>query len=66
MGKGLGEKPVVTLQLADADFQKLVDGKANAQTMFMSGKLKLKGNMMAGTRLEPILAKARSGGKAKL
>lgn len=66
-GKGLGEKPMVTLQLADADFQKLVDGKANAQSMFMSGKLKLKGNMMAAQRLPPILAKAQGGpAKAKL
>lgn len=65
VGKGLGEKPTVTLSLADSDFQKLIDGKANAQTMFMSGKLELKGNMMAATRLQPILAKA-SQMKAKL
>ena len=65
VGKGLGEKPTVTLSLADSDFQKLIDGKANAQTMFMSGKLELKGNMMAATRLQPILAKA-SQAKAKL
>jgi len=52
--------------LADADFQKLVEGQANAQTMFMSGKLKLRGNIMAGMRLEPILAKARGEEKAKL
>jgi len=65
VGKGLGEKPTVTLSLADSDFQKLIDGKANAQMMFMSGKLSLKGNMMAATRLQPILAKA-SQVKAKL
>jgi putative sterol carrier protein len=36
----------VTLSLSDADFTKLVDGKAKAQQLFMSGKLKIKGNMM--------------------
>jgi putative sterol carrier protein len=63
----LGEKPIVTLQLADGDFQKLVNGEGNAQSMFMSGKLQLKGNMMAAQRLPPILAKAKGGqAKAKL
>jgi putative sterol carrier protein len=66
-GKGLGEKPIVTLQLSDADFQKLIDGKGNAQSMYISGKLQLKGNIMAAQRLSPILAKAKGGPtKAKL
>lgn len=51
--------------MSDGDFQKLIDGKANAQSMFMSGKIKIKGNMMAATRLQPILAKAAQV-KAKL
>lgn len=36
---------VVTLSLSDDDFGKLVSGKANAQKLFMSGKLKVKGRM---------------------
>lgn len=55
---------LVTLSLSDEDFGKLVAGKANAQRLFMGGKLKIKGDMMKATRMEPILKKAQS--KAKL
>lgn len=54
----------VTLSLSDEDFQQLVSGKANAQRLFMGGKLKIKGNIMKATKMEPILKKAQ--GKAKL
>ncbi|EQB57302.1 SCP-2 sterol transfer family protein [Colletotrichum gloeosporioides Cg-14] len=64
VGKGVGEKPTVTLSLSDSDFGNLVQGKANAQKLFMSGKLKIKGDVMKATRMEPILKKAQS--KAKL
>lgn len=40
------------LSLSDADFQKLVDGKAAAQRLFMSGKLKVKGDVMKATKAE--------------
>ena len=56
--------PLVTLSLSDADFGNLVSGKANAQKLFMGGKLKIKGNVMKATKMEPILKKAQS--KAKL
>lgn len=55
---------IVTLSLSDADFASLVAGKANAQRLFMGGKLKIKGNIMKATKMEPILKKAQ--GKAKL
>jgi len=64
VGKGLGTKPTVTLSLSDDDFGKLVSGKANAQRLFMSGKLKVKGDVMKATKMEPILKKAQV--KAKL
>jgi putative sterol carrier protein len=54
----------VTLQLSDDDFGKLVAGKANAQRLFMGGKLKVKGDVMKATKLDPILKKAQT--KAKL
>ena len=54
----------VTLILSDADFAKLMSGKANAQKLFMSGKLKIKGDVMKATKMEPILTKAQV--KAKL
>ncbi|KAL1836674.1 hypothetical protein VTJ49DRAFT_4801 [Mycothermus thermophilus] len=62
--KGLPEKANVTLTLSDADFASLITGKANAQRLFMSGKLKIKGDVMKATKLDPILKKAQT--KAKL
>ena len=38
----------VTLSLSDENFGKLVSGKTKAQSLFMSGKLKIKGNVMKG------------------
>ncbi|KAK2035874.1 SCP-2 sterol transfer family protein [Colletotrichum somersetense] len=64
VAKGLGDKPTVTLSLSDSDFGNLVQGKANAQKLFMSGKLKIKGDVMKATKMEPILKKAQA--KAKL
>ncbi|KAL4908389.1 hypothetical protein BDW74DRAFT_147373 [Aspergillus multicolor] len=67
VGKGPappGKKADVTLQLSDKDFESLVSGKANAQRLFMGGKLKIKGNIMKATKMEPVLKKAQ--GKAKL
>jgi putative sterol carrier protein len=54
----------VTLVLSDDDFASLVAGKANAQRLFMGGKLKIKGNIMKATKLDPILKKSQT--KAKL
>ncbi|KAK5094670.1 hypothetical protein LTS08_008526 [Lithohypha guttulata] len=61
-----GKKADVTLSLSDADFAKMVQGKTKAQSLFMSGKLKVKGNVMKATKMEPILAKAQEGMKVKL
>lgn len=58
------EAVIVTLALSDEDFGKLVAGKANAQRLFMSGKLKVKGDVMKATKMEPILKRAQT--KAKL
>ncbi|KAK4626552.1 Fatty acid-binding protein [Fulvia fulva] len=67
VGKGLapeGKKADVTMILSDENFAKLIVQKANAQKLFMSGKLKVKGNVMKATKLEPILKRAQP--KAKL
>ncbi|GJN70828.1 SCP-2 sterol transfer family protein [Purpureocillium lilacinum] len=63
---GTGAKPTVTLSLSEEDFGNLVQGKANAQRLFMSGKLKIKGDIMKATKLDPIMKKAQNSGKAKL
>ncbi len=49
--------------LSDADFGSLVAGKANAQRLFMAGKLKIRGNVMKATKLDPILKKAQISAK---
>ena len=58
----------MVLVLSDKDFGNLVEGKAKAQQLFMSGKLKVRGNVMKAAKLEGVLGKAREGGaeKAKL
>ncbi|KAF2707228.1 sterol-binding-like protein [Pleomassaria siparia CBS 279.74] len=69
VGKGeapAGKKPTTTLSMGDAEFGKLVAGKAKAQSMFMQGKLKIKGDVMKATKIEPIMKKAQDGAKAKL
>lgn len=66
-GKGeapSGKKADVTLSLSDDDFAKLVSGQTQAQRLFMSGKLKIKGDVMKATKMEPVLKKAQT--KAKL
>ena len=55
---------IVTLSLSEEDFGKMVSGKTQAQKLFMSGKLKVKGDVMKATKAEPVLKKAQS--KAKL
>lgn len=42
----------VTLSLSDENFGKLVSGKTKAQNLFMSGKLKVKGNVMKGKPID--------------
>ncbi|KAK7203560.1 SCP2 sterol-binding domain-containing protein [Myxozyma melibiosi] len=67
VGKGLGpdgKKADIVLSLSEDNFAKLIDGKANAQKLFMSGKLKVKGDIMKATKIETVLKSAQA--KAKL
>ncbi|PVI06716.1 sterol-binding-like protein [Periconia macrospinosa] len=69
VGKGTApasKKAQVTLILSDKDFGDLVSGKANAQKLFMAGKLKVKGDVMKATKLEPVFKKVQGAPKAKL
>lgn len=59
-----GGKADVILSLSDDDFGKLASGKTQAQRLFMAGKLKIKGDVMKATKMEPVLKKAQT--KAKL
>jgi 3-hydroxyacyl-CoA dehydrogenase/3a,7a,12a-trihydroxy-5b-cholest-24-enoyl-CoA hydratase len=48
-------KADVSFALSDSDFLALVQKKANPQALFMSGKLKLKGNMQLAMKFGEIL-----------
>lgn len=48
-------KPDATFALVDEDAVALFDGKLNAQTAFMQGKMKIKGNMQAAMKFTPDL-----------
>lgn len=50
-----GVKPNVTLTLEDTDMADLGAGKLNPQKAFMSGKLKVTGNVMLTQKLQPLL-----------
>ncbi|KAK7067870.1 hypothetical protein SK128_015783 [Halocaridina rubra] len=51
-----GVKPDVTLTLDDEDMVALVTGKLNPQKAFMSGKLKVSGNIMLTQKLQGLLS----------
>ncbi|KAJ2557457.1 hypothetical protein EV175_001336 [Coemansia sp. RSA 1933] len=48
-------KPDISITVNDETFLKIADGKTTAAGEFMSGKVKIKGNMMLGMKLEPLL-----------
>lgn len=60
---GTAPKADITLIVSDKDFANLVEGKANAQKLFMSGKLKVKGNVMKAASIEGVLKQARTEAK---
>ncbi|KAI8826865.1 17-beta dehydrogenase 4 variant [Fimicolochytrium jonesii] len=61
---GPAKNPDATVIVSDDDFVALAAGKANAQKLFMGGKLKVKGQMMLAMKLDSVLQEARK--KAKL
>lgn len=53
--EGAVENPKVTLSMAAADFIEMMDGKLNAQKAFLTGKLKVKGDMGVALKLGQLL-----------
>jgi len=51
---GVIENPTISLKMKDLDFVKLVNGELSGQRAFMTGKLKFKGSMTAGIKLQKL------------
>jgi predicted lipid carrier protein YhbT len=52
---GAAAAPKCTVACTDADFLNIVNGKLNAQMAFMSGKLRIQGDMGLAMKLQQIL-----------
>ncbi len=48
------EKPTISLKMKDLDFVRLVNGELSGQRAFMTGKLKFKGSMTHGIKLQKL------------
>ncbi|MCL6478260.1 MAG: SCP2 sterol-binding domain-containing protein [Peptococcaceae bacterium] len=55
VAEGVADSPNITVTMASPDFKDLIDGKLNGTMAFMSGKLKIKGDMSLAMKLEGLL-----------
>jgi putative sterol carrier protein len=51
---GTTANPTISLKMKDDDFVKLVNGELSGQKAFMTGKLKFKGSMTAGIKMQKL------------
>ena len=61
-GKDLEAEPRVTFELEAVDFLKVVTGNANPVEMFMSGKLKIQGDLMYAARVQSMFVMPGASG----
>ena len=54
VSKGTTDAPNITLKMKDKDYVNLVNGKLSGQKAFMTGKLKFKGDMALGMKLQQL------------
>lgn len=54
-GPGTPENPSITISMKDTDFVDLATGKLDGTAAFMSGKLKIKGDMTLAMKLQGVL-----------
>lgn len=55
VNEGAAEDANITIHMEAADFVDLVDGKLDAMGAFMTGKLKVEGDMSLAMRLQALL-----------
>lgn len=53
-GTGLADSPTMTLRAAADDWAAVVNGQLNPMQAFMSGKLKIQGDMGLALKLQPM------------
>ncbi len=53
---GRNENPHITVKMSLDDFQQLLDGSLNPATAFMTGKVKIEGDMSLAMRLQSLLS----------
>lgn len=56
IGEGAIENAGCTITMSAADFMSMVEGKLNPTAAFMSGKLKMKGDMGLAMKLQTIIS----------
>lgn len=56
VNEGTADNPSITISMEAADFQDMVDGKLDGMGAFMSGKLKVTGDMSLAMRLQTLLS----------
>jgi putative sterol carrier protein len=54
VAEGTADNPSITLTMAASDFDDLVSGNLNGQTAFLTGKLKIQGDMTLAMKLQSI------------
>jgi len=55
VGPGAPENPNITISMKSADFVDLATGKLDGTMAFMSGKIKIKGDMGLAMKLQSVL-----------
>ncbi|MDP8254701.1 MAG: SCP2 sterol-binding domain-containing protein [Candidatus Alcyoniella australis] len=55
VGEGTSDKANCTITCTDGDFVNIVSGKLNGQMAFMTGKLKIAGDMGLAMKLQKVL-----------
>lgn len=53
---GVAENPSITITISAENFVSLVQGKLNGQMAFMTGKLKIKGDMALALKLQSVFS----------
>ncbi len=54
VAEGTADNPTITLSAAASDWLGLVNGEINGQTAFLTGKLKIQGDMTLAMKLESL------------